>query len=488
MMLAVIVELAKRLNDSDVQYCHWKSNWALADSVLGDADLDVLVHRDDAAEFRRIVGELGFTSVVDAANAPFPAVEHFYALDDVTGQIAHVHSYYRIISGQSLVKNYWLPVEDMLLADTREAEASLRVPSKSAELILFTIRMLLKHTSPLELVLVMRDFSKVVDEAEWLLDEGVVDEARDLVDEWLPQLGADTLDKGVVALSEPHGILRRIALGHVVKRRLRGNARSSTARILGIETRKFFDLLFHRARGSKKGLTSLRGGAVIAFVGSEASGKSTLIDEVGTWLGKNYTVDRIHVGKPPGRLLTRIPNAVVPLMRRLAPSRRSTVVEKDVTEGGSGSTSLIFALRSLSLAYDRRALLLGAHRHAANGRVVLCDRYPSVAGQVDSAQLGHLLDDSPDISDFVRRIARLEARMYAQVPPPNLIVRLSASLETTLARNAARSKTEPEDYVARRHERSLAMRFENAEVVSVSTDGDIEETFEEIKRVVWRSL
>jgi hypothetical protein len=164
-MLQVIGELASQLNSEGIRYCHWKSNWALADSVRGDADLDMLVHRDDAARFRVIAERLGFSSVVDSTNAPFPAVEHYYALDGESGGIAHVHAYYKIVTGQSLVKNYRLPVEEMLLKNTRLDAAALQIPDKGAELILFTIRMLVKHTSPLELALLLRQFKKVQVEA-----------------------------------------------------------------------------------------------------------------------------------------------------------------------------------------------------------------------------------------------------------------------------------------------------------------------------------
>ena len=75
----------------------------------------------------------------------FPSLEHYFALDEESGLLAHVHAYYRVITGESLSKNYRFPVEEMLLQNTR-AEDSVRVPTKSAELVVFTLRMMLKHT------------------------------------------------------------------------------------------------------------------------------------------------------------------------------------------------------------------------------------------------------------------------------------------------------------------------------------------------------
>ncbi len=488
-MLGVVGELVKELNEGGIRYCHWKSNWALGESVRGDGDLDLLIHREDAPRFRAIAEKLGFRSVVDAANPPFPAVEHLHAMDPDSTVIAHVHVYYRVVTGQSLVKNYRLPIEAMLLENTRDDdESALRVPLKGAELIVFTVRMSLKHTSPFELVLLRRQWKRIQAEAAWLLDDVALDVARELLPSWLPQLDVATFEQAVRALERPAPLARRIALGYRVRRRLRPFARHSAIRIQIVEVRKFLNLFSHRLRGSKKGLTPIAGGAVIAFVGSEASGKSTLANEVRSWLGGHYTVDRIHAGKPPGTLLTFLPNLLVPLMRRLAPSVRSTTVEARIAGSEDPpAVSPLFAVRSVSLAWDRRAVLLRAHANAANGRIVLCDRYPSRPGAIDGPQLARVLG-SPHYSSWLRRLARLESRLYTDIPRPDLVIYLSAPLDTTLARNLARDKTEPDPYVRRRHARSADFTFDHATVRRISTDRPLSDTVREVKAAVWKML
>ena len=114
-MLATVSSLFERLDEAGVRYCHWMSNWALAETLDGKTDLDLLVSREDASSYRRILQELGFRPAVQHGVAPFPAVEHDHALDSATGTLVHVHSYYRVISGGSLAKNYHLPLDEMLL-------------------------------------------------------------------------------------------------------------------------------------------------------------------------------------------------------------------------------------------------------------------------------------------------------------------------------------------------------------------------------------
>jgi len=116
-VLATVSSLFERLDDADVRYCHWKSNWILSETLAGKTDLDLLVHREDATAYRRILQDLGFRPAVEHGSAPFPSVEHHHALDDASDALVHVHSYYRVISGGSLAKNYHLPLEEMLLHD-----------------------------------------------------------------------------------------------------------------------------------------------------------------------------------------------------------------------------------------------------------------------------------------------------------------------------------------------------------------------------------
>jgi thymidylate kinase len=225
---------------------------------------------------------------------------------------------------------------------------------------------------------------------------------------------------------------------------------------------------------------------LIAFVGSEATGKSTILNEVEGWLGRTQRVRRVHAGKPPSTPITFVPHVLLPAIRRLFPEQRTLRVEGR-NEDGDGSTRktypLLFGVRSVMLAYERRALISRAVR-AGRGTVVLSDRYPSdTSGAPDGPQLAHLPMPAGRFS--VRRVlARMEGRLYRDIPAPDLVFHLSAPLEVTLARNAARDKREPEDYVRFRHELSTRLRFDGAPVYPIDTDRDLELVVREIEGVI----
>jgi hypothetical protein len=74
------------------------------------------------------------------------------------------------------------------------------------------------------------------------------------------------------------------------------------------------------------------------------------------------------------------------------------------------------------------------------------------------------------------------------VPPPDLVIHLSAPLEVTLERNTARSKIEPEDYVISRHRLGSDLDFDRAPVRRVDTNRPLDESSLEIKRLIWEAL
>ena len=153
-----------------------------------------------------------------------------------------------------------------------------------------------------------------------------------------------------------------------------------------------------------------------------------------------------------------------------------------------GPETLRYGGNSVLLAYDRRSLLTRAFGKAANGTILLCDRYPSiVSGALDSPQLSHLPVSRSRYS-LRRLLANLEARLYREIPPPDLVVYLSAPLEVTVSRNANRKKKEPQDYVRRRHAQSSNLDFGRTPVHRINTDQSFDRTVYEVKQAIWNAL
>lgn len=490
--MTTIQRLFEELNASHLRYCHWKSNILLTDSIAGRTDIDLLIDRKDADLFRDLIIRLHFRPAITMDGDPFPSVEHYYALDEESGILVHVHAYYRVITGESLTKNYRFPIEDMLLTNIRE-EDNVRVPNKSAELVVFTLRIMLKHTSIVELLLLSRYWKKVKEEIDYLIESDTIEETIDLVDSYLPSVNTKLFSRCIDALSTQGPLYQRIYLGYKLRSQLKFYTRHSALSNWLNGIRKFSIMFYRRFAKSQKSINLRSGGAIIAFVGSEATGKSTLLTEMREWLGEHFAVEQIHVGKPPSTGLTYLPNVFLPFLRSLFPEARTTNIDiqkdlKELSDKPRKKYPLFFSIRSVLLGYDRRSLLLRSYRNASNGTIVLCDRYPSrEIGAPDSPQLPRL-SDSNEGSSIRDRLAKIEAKLYKDIPSPDLVIYLTAPIEVTISRNAARSKYEPEDYVRHRHARSSNLKFGKTTVYKINTDQAFDRTVLEIKKAIWDVL
>ncbi|MBV1797543.1 hypothetical protein [Siccirubricoccus sp. G192] len=151
---------------------------------------------------------------------------------------------------------------------------------------------------------------------------------------------------------------------------------------------------------------------------------------------------------------------------------------------------MLYVLRMTLLAYDRRRLLHRSRRAAAAGAIVVSDRYPSeTAGTSDSSCFDQAALDACR-SPVKRWLMRLERRLYAALPRPGLVLRLEAPVETTIRRDAERSKPEGPDAAAvlRRWDLETRAEFAGSSVIRLRTDAPIEETLRTAVRAVWKHL
>ena len=154
---AAIRNLFKSLEQKGVRYCHWKSNIRLEETLAAAEDIDLLVDPRDARLFYAALLENGLKLTQSRSGIGHPGVFHAVGLDEASAASVHVHAYFQIVSGDSLVKSYRLPIERSLLEQTRYLHG-VRVPIPEAELVLFALRIALKHTRPIEILMANRHY------------------------------------------------------------------------------------------------------------------------------------------------------------------------------------------------------------------------------------------------------------------------------------------------------------------------------------------
>src|SRR5438128_2577143 len=213
-------------------------------------------------------------------------------------------------------------------------------------------------------------------------------------------------------------------------------------------------------------------------------------------LGGGLPGANIHGGKPPPALVTALPRLLLPLLRRTMPAYRTSRIDMQAAAGKGmdfGATRagalIVYVLRALMVAYERKQLLTRAHRRAANGTLVVADRYPTrQPGVPDGPSLHFLLGNR---NPLYRWLARVEERMYRDIPQPDLVFCLNVPLELAVHRNLTRDKPggpEPTDYLRRRHAQSAELEFGGVPTYRIRTDAMVAETLRSIKPILWKAL
>lgn len=491
--------LVKALNSKGVGYCHWKSNFSLAQALSGETDFDFLVDRKSLPEALTILRSLGFKPAVVKWGPGTPGVSHYYGLDPQTGQLIHVHLFSRVLTGESFVKSHLFPFEPMLLENAYHI-GQIRVTSKPAELVLFVLRTFIKYGSLLDLMYLLRNSEEIGAELRWLQAGSDISEALCLLKKHCPVIDEPLFIKCIDTLDGPTSLVKRVMVARQVRRRLRVYARYTGFNRILAYVRWLWGQGQRRLNGNKKNKMLYDGGAVIAFVGPDATGKSTLVSECGRWLGEVFAVRIVHAGKPPSSFLTVPINVVLPLVRNLLPRLRTSRLEghgssTDPTQSQlkvEGLSSLIYALRAVTVAWDRRQLLVKARRSVANGEIVICDRYPSeVVGVMDSPRLQENPTKGGLIAAIYNWLACLEEQLYKQISPPDVVLRLKVSIETAKKRNRERIKRSKggDAHVESRHRQSREWYRSGAKYIyDIDTEQPLAETILGVKKAIWESL
>ena len=195
-------------------------------------------------------------------------------------------------------------------------------------------------------------------------------------------------------------------------------------------------------------------------------------------------------------MVTALPRLLLPLLRRTMPAYRTSRIDMQAAAGKGmdfGATRagalVVYVLRALMVAYERRQLLTWAHRRAADGTLVVADRYPTrQPGVPDGPSLHFLLGKR---NPLYRWLARVEERMYRDIPQPDLVFCLNVPLELAVHRNLTRDKPggpEPTDYLRRRHAQAAELEFGGVPTYRIRTDAMVAETLRSIKPILWKAL
>jgi len=479
--LDLVVKLCRTLAAQKIDYCHWKSNSFLDRSASGDNDLDLLVQRSHAQCFTEILYGLGFKETLLPKYEELPGVRDYYGYDRKTGRLIHVHAHFQLIIGNDLSKNYHLPLEQPYLESSIQGNL-FPVPAPEFELVIFVIRMILKHSTWDSILMRHGTLSS---SERYELDDLSTEETLSKVEKvlhHLPGLSRRLFDLCLQSLQPGCPDWARLHAGEQLQK------------VLGTCSRypHWFDLILKFSRRIwqpilRRGFRYVpknrfaNGGLLIAIVGGDGAGKTTLIEALFLWLSEKIEIRKVHMGKPDWSWITFIIRGILKIgtLLRLYP------FEGDVYEEFHQPHGYPWFIRSVCTARDRYLTYVRARRLSSNGDLVLCDRF-SLPGfmAMDGPQCKQAISSLQKASWLHHFLAKLEISYYEQIRLPDLLVVLK--LEPELAVQRKRDESEVSVRTRSTEVGELDWTGKSAFVIDASVPR--EEVISQVRSLVWAHL
>jgi thymidylate kinase len=485
--LKLVRNLMRRLETEAILYCHWKSNEHLNAAMCGNTDLDMLFEEGKRTRIVELLRQVGFVRFRSIWFRRYPAIEDFIGIDPEKGKVVHVHAHFQLVLGEALVKSYRLPWEgDLLSTRVWDEEHEIYRSDAVWEMLLLVIREAIKLTGRVKHARHNQSARSGANrEMTWLKERVSPQDLGKLAATYCGPHSHRAIDRlyreglSSSTLEELHRLILP-----VFQRYRRLSPWQATGICL---VRK---LSYPLSRGLKKTIlptlpiqrTALGDGLIIAILGADGSGKSTVATEVTRELSRKVAVMRLYMGSGNGSSsILRWPLcAVSRCLGRVRGNRVRQVGQKLGVQEERPTWTLRKVLGrafhltwALTLAWEKRTKLKRAWQARRKGILVVCDRFPQadIEGYNDGPLLGHL---SESRLPLLRWLGYWEGSSYARTAryPPDLVLRLLGPVEVLGRRRPEMDPTR----IHRKQEGIRAVRFpRSTSVVEIDAGQPLEE-------------
>jgi hypothetical protein len=489
-ILSILRTVLDDFHREAISYCYWKSVRRIQSVLAGDGDLDLLIARHDQHRARTILLGHGYKLFPSVAVRDHPAIESYLGYDQPSGRLVHLHLHFRLVVGERLHKNYRIPWETEILARAiPHPTLPVNVLDPASEAVLLGIRACLElgrldpvtrrgwRTTTARFAFDRKRLAGTLDPAQ------LAGRARELLGDDVGAILTDAICGGGPLQENDRlqsAIRRHFApyrTYNALEARLRGAGRAIHWATGGLN--KFY---LHLPRPWNRRAPG--GGCVVALIGIDGSGKTTVNASICAWLGSEIDIMPVYFGTGGGRpsLLLRPFKMMIPLLTRLFKTKPRGSSHGKVSKEAPGllySLSLMFWATVVAL--EKRTKLLAARRGASRGLLVITDRYPQ--NEITGFNDGPLLTRLAWAPSWLRQ---LEASAYAlaQRLPPDLVIKLIVTPETV----ARREPDMDSMIVEKRIEAIPRLTFSSTHVVSVNAEQPLVDVIRAVKENIWRML
>lgn len=485
-----ILELCRSLflkwNENGVVYCHWKSNEHLIPALKGETDLDILISGDSQETADCIMTDLGLRKCKSQFGSRYRNVCDWVGVDK-SGIMIHVHLHYALLTGHQGLKEYNLPwTYDALEYRQLDKKTNVYILDPDLEILELLTRVSLKKNGA-DIKKIkrgkyflneddIREFTYLKERINWDKVNFFSEKYFKNTDELIAFLKMDepTNDRFLQC--------RKLILNDMKQHRQYNSIATMLLRNyywFTIRCNHYLRNHFNKNIIIRK-VVDNDAGMIIAFIGQDGAGKSTVTSEIENWLSWKLDARRFYLGSGDH-------------YKSWQKSFLSYIEKKNIKKNKIGY--IIYALFTVSnykkIAKTYYRTTKKAARYSKKGGIALFDRYPQIffEGRNDGPKIRMTLKKIKKNSlvyRFIEHCANVEEKYIRNAIKikPNLVFKLMLSPEESIRRKPEETLEE----VKIKHNIIQKWDFINVPTYEIDAAKDYSEEIKEIKTIIWEKI
>jgi len=490
--LAAVESLFRELNEQKIPYCLWKGSTRLREAAQGYSDFDLYVDRKASGHFKEILHKHGCKHMMSPPGKKLPGVEDYLGHDEMTGKSYHLHVYFQLILGQSLFKSYRLPLEQRLLGSSH-IRNGVNLASPELEVITRVIITLSKYRNRD----VFKDFLSIrtpgispetIQTFNHLLGQTTFERISKTLKSEVNFISHDIVIRFLkIVRSSPRSAYNIYQMRNALRKQL------STFRIYSRWQAFYRFPNINKSFLGKKKLAS--GGMLVALVGADGAGKSSILVNLNKWLSWKLSVQNCYMGL--GERLSFASRMIQVCVRffSLLYKASTAIVGNGKWLSRNSKTIYNFAydLHYVSIATTRYYRYLSSKKKAARGSVVLCDRYPLASLHQVMMNSTRAPMDGPRIAwkykgqkmnRITAYLSKLELKLYKKIRPPDYVLLLQVRPNVALKRKPDHTpqEIEPKTRAIKNMDRN------GLQIIDIDANQPFERALLQVKQELWKIM
>lgn len=464
------IKLLTALRQNNIRFAHWKGNSHLLESLEGKTDVELLIYPDDRSAFESVMEKLTFKKLLSLPWNSYPNVEDWIGFDYETGALLHLHTHFALTTGIRYAKYLHLPWLEVFFKHLKvDRQTGWPIPRPEMEALVLLLRIWAK--------LPEKSGKTKILEIPISKQNELIDLLRNADTEYLINLCQELrltppvdLDKRITKITSDHTTKDMLYLSQHFSSQFAFSNSSSITSMKSL----YFKYYLKTTRVSTRLLGPLQqkkrmlgGGKVIALIGSDGSGKSTLSNDITKWLTFKIDTHYFYMGKQPF----------------IRSYNKQLLSKTDIFANKNLLSRLIKKLMGnlyyVIMIKQKADMIQIAKNMSRQGSIIICDRFPQkdIFGINDGPRLQRAANNWR---------SKAEMKLFNQVTATgaDMVFRLQVSPEV------AHQRKPEHDYniIRQKCENINKISFQNATMIDLDASKPYDQVLLSIKREIWKRL